>query len=121
MQKGVPYRVQVMGNRTRTYTFTEIAEGTGLSLALVSLIMRGKRPVSEYAQPRLAQFFGISIEQLGTPGPIQVHTPPVPPVGRIVGRIPHGSPYSSLVRDRNTALRLLETLEPEPCPPCPRV
>lgn len=67
MPRGVPYRVQVTGKDASTYTFTQIAEGTGLSLALISLIMRNKRPVSEYAQPRLAEFFGISIEQLCTP------------------------------------------------------
>ncbi len=84
MPRGVPYRVQVMGKGTRTYTFTEIAQGTGLSLALVSLLMRGKRPLSEYAQPRLAEFFGISIEQLLTPGNIRVNTPPIRPIGRVV-------------------------------------
>jgi len=76
-----------MGKGTRTYTFTEIAQGTGLSLALISLVMRGKRPVSEYAQPRLAEFFGISMEQLRTPGTITVQLPPVRPLGRVVGRI----------------------------------
>ena len=106
MPKGVPYRVQVIGRSTRTSTFTEIAQGAGLSLALVSLVMRGKRPVSEYAQPRLAEFFGISIEQLGTPGTFQVNTPPVRPLGRIVGRIHPGSPYRPPVLDRYAVSRL---------------
>lgn len=113
--------MQVAGKGTRTYTFTEIADGTGLSLSLVSLILRGKRPVSEYAQPRLAEFFGISIEQLLTPGTITVRTPPARPLGRIVGRIRPGSPYWPPVRDRDIALRRLEALESDPCPPCPRL
>ena len=86
MPKGVPYRVQIAGKGTRAYTFTEIAHGTGLSLSLVSLIMRGKRTLSNYAQARLAQFFGISIEQLRTPGTITAQTPPVRPLGRVVYR-----------------------------------
>jgi transcriptional regulator with XRE-family HTH domain len=104
MPRGVPYRVQVAG-RGRTYTLTEIAAGTGLSLSLVSLVLRGKRPVSEYVQPRLAQFFGVSIEQLRTPGTITTLTPPVRPLGRIVGRIHPGSTY-----------RPLEALELAPLP-----
>jgi len=87
MPKGVPYRVKVFGNGTRTYTFTGIANGTGLSLSLVSLTLRGKRPVSEYAQPRLANFFGITIEQLGTSGSITAQVPPGRRVGRAIGRI----------------------------------
>jgi transcriptional regulator with XRE-family HTH domain len=92
--------VQVRGKGTRTYTFTEIAEGTGLSLALVSLILRGKRPVSGYAQPRLAEFFGVSIEQLLTPGTITAQVPPVRKLGRIVYRTHPGSPYRPPVLDR---------------------
>src|SRR4051794_36567355 len=57
--RGVPYRVQISGRGVRTYTFSEIASGSGLSLSLVSLIMRRKRPISEYAQQRLADFFGV--------------------------------------------------------------
>jgi transcriptional regulator with XRE-family HTH domain len=87
MPRGVPYRVQVMGKGMRTYTFTEIADGTGLSLALVSLVLREKLPVSEYAQSRLAEFFGISIEQFLTPGTITAQVPPVRRPGRLVGRI----------------------------------
>jgi len=86
MPKGVPYRVQVAGKGPQTYTYTEIASGTGLSLSLVSLIMRGKRPVSAYAQPRLAAFFEIPIEQLGRPGTFTYLVPPVHPAGRIISR-----------------------------------
>src|SRR5712692_11801446 len=75
MPRGVPSRIQV-GTATRTYTFREIADGAGLSRALVSLVLRGKRPVSSYAQPRLAKFFGITIEELLTRGTIRAHTPP---------------------------------------------
>jgi transcriptional regulator with XRE-family HTH domain len=87
MPKGVPYRVQV---GARIYTFTEVAFGSGLSLSLISLVLRGKRPVSAYAQARLAEFFGITIEQLWTPGTITVQLPPVRPLGRVI-RIRRGS------------------------------
>lgn len=100
MPRGVPYGVQVLGKGTRTYTFTEIAAGTGLSLSLVSLMLRGKRPVSEYAQPRLAKFLGITVEQLRTPGTITEQVPPVRPLGRAVGRIQPGSFYRPPVLDR---------------------
>jgi transcriptional regulator with XRE-family HTH domain len=86
MPKGVPYRVQVAGKGPRTYTFTEIAFGTGLSLSLVSLVLRGKRPASWYAQLRLAEFFGIPVGQLRTQGTIRVELPPVRPAGRIISR-----------------------------------
>jgi transcriptional regulator with XRE-family HTH domain len=120
MPKGVPYRVQVPGKVTRSYTFTEIAAGTGLSLALVSLVLRGKRPVSEYAQPRLAKFFGITIEQLRTPGTIVVATPPARPLGRVVGRIRPHSSYRLPVRNTDPVSQFLEALEHELCRPCPR-
>jgi len=83
--------VQVAGKGTRPCTFTEIAAGTGLSLSLVSLIFNGKRPITPYAATRLASFFGISIEELFTPGMIAVETPRPP--GRIVGRMPRHSCY----------------------------
>ena len=91
MPRGVPYRVQVLGKGTRPCTFTEIADGTGLSLSLVSLIFNGKRPITPYAATRLAGFLGINIEQLFTPGTITVETPR--PLGRIVGRMPRHSCY----------------------------
>lgn len=86
MPKGVRSRIQV-GAETRTYTFREIADGTGLSLALVSLVFRGKRPVTPYAQNRLAAFFKRSVEALFAPGAIRDNTPPVRPRGRVVGQI----------------------------------
>jgi transcriptional regulator with XRE-family HTH domain len=104
----------------RTYTFTEIAAGTGLSLSLVSLILRGKRPLSEYAQPRLADFFGISIEQLLTPGTITAQVPPVRRLGRIVGRVRPNSLYRPPVLDRYAASQMFETPDCEPFLPCPR-
>jgi transcriptional regulator with XRE-family HTH domain len=88
MPKGVPYRVQVMGKGTCTYTLTEIAAGTGLSISLISLILRGKRPVTTYVGSRLAAFFGISRDE---PFTINVETPR--PFGRIVGRIHRHSYY----------------------------
>ena len=118
MPRGVPYRVQVLGKGTRTYTLTEIADGTGLSLALVSKIFNRKLPITPYAATRLAEFFGISIEQLFTAGTIVVVTPPVRRLGRIVYRIRPGSPYRPPARDWHTALQQLEALESEPCPPC---
>ena len=120
MPRGVPYRMQVVGRGSRTFTFTEIAAGTGLSLSLVSLMLRGKRPVSEYAQPRLAKFFGITIEQLRTPGTITAQTPPVRRI-RVVGRIRPDSRYRPPVLDRYGQAKLLRTLqESEPPPPGPR-
>jgi hypothetical protein len=83
--------VQVAGKGTRPYTFTEIAAGTGLSLSLVSLIFSRKRPITSYAAERLSRFWGISVEQLFTPGTITVETPC--PLGRIVGRMPRHSCY----------------------------
>jgi len=94
MPRGVPYCIQVLGKGTRSYTFTEIAAGTGLSLSLISLVMHGKRPVSEYVQPRLAEFFGISIDELRTPGIFIAQTLPVRRLGRVVGRIRPDSPYA---------------------------
>jgi transcriptional regulator with XRE-family HTH domain len=84
--------VQVMGKGPRTCcTFTEIANGIGMSVSIVSLILRGKRPISEYAKRRLAAFFGVSAGESFT---INVCTPPPrPPRGRLVGRIRPGSPY----------------------------
>jgi transcriptional regulator with XRE-family HTH domain len=82
--------VQVLGKESRSYTFTEVAFGSGLSLSLISLILRGRRPVSAYAETRLAEFFGITIEQLWTPGTITVQVPPVRPLGRVI-RIRRGS------------------------------
>lgn len=112
MPKGVPYRIQVAGQGSRSYTFTEIAEGTGLSLSLVSLVLRGKRPLSEYAQPRLAEFFGITIEQLGTPGTLTAVTPPVYRPGRIVARARRGSLYRPPLRTWETAMREMESAPP---------
>jgi transcriptional regulator with XRE-family HTH domain len=77
---------------TRPCTFTEIAAGTGLSLAFVSLIFNGRRRITPYAAARLARFFGIS-EELLTPENIIVQTPPARPLGRIVGRTPRHSCY----------------------------
>src|SRR6266567_7579611 len=95
MPRGVPSRVLIEGGGSRAHTFTEIADGTGLSLSLVSLVMRGMRPVSPYAQARLAAFFRISIEELLTPGTIKVYTPPTRPArGRIVGYMRRPSYYS---------------------------
>jgi transcriptional regulator with XRE-family HTH domain len=113
--------VQVLGKGTRAYTFTEIAAGTGLSLALVSKIFNRKLPITAYAAERLAGFLGISIEQLFTEGTIAVETPPVRRLGRIIGRIHPDSPYRPPARDRDAALRLVEALESEPCPPCPQL
>jgi hypothetical protein len=84
MPRGVPYRVQVVGRGSRTFTFTEIAAGTGLSLSAISLILRRKRPISEYAQTRLAEFFRITG---GESWVINVDTPPARPLGRVVYRI----------------------------------
>ena len=86
MPRGVPSRIQV-GAARRTYTFREIANGTGLSISLVSLIFRGKRPVSPYAQNRLAAFFEISVKQLLAPDTIRACALPVRPMGRVVGWI----------------------------------
>ena len=88
MPRGVPYRVQLAG-KPRTYTFTEIADGTGLSLALVSRVMRGEWPVSLYTQDRLRAFFGIPDGESCT---INVGTPPPRrPRGRLIGyKYPHG-------------------------------
>jgi transcriptional regulator with XRE-family HTH domain len=91
MPKGVPYRVQVAGKGTRPCTFTELAAGAGLSLALVSKIFNRKLPITPYAAGRLASFLGISIEELFTPGTVTVETPR--PLGRIVGRMPRHSCY----------------------------
>jgi len=54
----VPFRVSAEGKDSRTYTFTEIADGTGMSLSIVSLVLRGLRPLTPYTQARLATFFG---------------------------------------------------------------
>ena len=88
--KGVPYRVQVEGKGPRTYTFTEIAYGTGLSLSIVSLMLRGLRPLTPYTQGRIKAFFGISPEETCT---INVSTPQPRVKGRIVARIHRHSYY----------------------------
>jgi transcriptional regulator with XRE-family HTH domain len=84
MPKGVPYRVHVEGRESPAYTLTEIADGTGLSLSLVSLIVCGKRPITNYAQARLAAFFAIPI---GETCAIRVETPQprFRPKGRLIG------------------------------------
>ena len=106
MARGVPSRVKVLGNGTRTYTFTEVAAGTGLSLSLVSLVLRGKRTLTEYSQSRLAMFFGIN-----SAGTITVETPPVRPVGRVVARVHADSPYRPPVQDRYPISQWLERLQ----------
>src|ERR1700730_918029 len=123
MPRGVRSRIQV-GTGSRTYTCRQIADGAGLSISLVSLIFRGKRPVSPYAQTRPATFFKMSVEELVAPGTIKVHPPRLRrPLGRAVYRItpntvfPYGRPP---ILDRDAALRLREGLESETCPPCPR-
>lgn len=84
MARGIPSEIQV---GARTYTCRQIADGAGLSLSLVSLIFRAKRPVSPAVQTRLATFFRLSVEQLFAPGTITVHTPRLlRPVGRVIGR-----------------------------------
>ena len=115
MPRGVPYRVQLAGGGTRTYTFTEIADGTGLSLALVSRIIRGQWPMSSYAQDRLRAFFGIRDAE---PCNLNVSTPQPRVRGRVVYRTRPGSNYRPPFRDRDTALRELEALESESWPPC---
>jgi hypothetical protein len=115
MPRGVRSRIQV-GTGTRTYTFTEIAAGTGLSLPLISLVLRGKRPLSDYAQPRLAKFFGITIEQLRTPGTITAQVPPVRPLGRAIGRIHPGSPYRPPVLGRDAQSELLRAVQESEAP-----
>jgi transcriptional regulator with XRE-family HTH domain len=92
--------VQVLGRGSRTYTFTEIAAGTGVSLSAISLVLRGKCPLSAYLQPRLAEFFGISIEQLLTPGTLTAQVPPVRRLGRAVGRVRPNSLYRPPVLSR---------------------
>jgi hypothetical protein len=89
--------VHVMGRGTRTYTFTEIAAGTGLSLSLISLILRRKRPISGYAQTRLVAFFRIAG---GESWVINVDTPPARPLGRAVGRVRPNSLYRPPVLNR---------------------
>ena len=120
MPKGVPFRVQVAGRGMRTYTLTEIAAGSGLSLPLVSLIFGRRRRITPYAAERLASFFQISIEELFTEGTFNIQTPAPRPLGRMVGRIHPGSSYRPPVLDRDAQARLLETLQREPCPLFPR-
>ena len=123
MPRGVRSRIQV-GTGTRTYTFRKIADGAGLSISLVSLLLRGRRPVSPYAQT-LATFFRMSVEELLTPGTIKVHPPRLRrPLGRAVYRItpntvfPYGRPP---VLDRYAQSELLRPLqESEPPLPGPR-
>jgi transcriptional regulator with XRE-family HTH domain len=86
MPRGVPSRIQA-GTIPQTYTMREIADGVGMSVSLISRVMRGERPISEYLQPRLAEFFGVTIEQLRTPGTITAQTPPVRHSGRVVYKI----------------------------------
>jgi transcriptional regulator with XRE-family HTH domain len=71
----------------------EIADGVGMDISLISRVMRAERPISEYLQPRLAEFFGITVEQLRTPGAITMQTLPVRRLGRVVGRIDRHSYY----------------------------
>jgi len=113
MPRGVRSRIQV-GTGTRTYSFREIAEGAGLSLSLVSLIFNRKRRITPYGAMRLTSFLGISIEQLFTPVTIVVATPPVRPVGRIIGRIRPGSPYRPHVLNRYPSSRSVEPQESKP-------
>jgi transcriptional regulator with XRE-family HTH domain len=107
--------VQVLGKGSRTYTFTEIAAGTGLSLALVSKIFNGKLRITTYAAERLAGFLGITVEQL-TPETIVVATPPARPLGRAVGRRRRNSPYRPPVLDRHASPRSVGPQESEPSP-----
>jgi len=72
-----------VAGRPRTHTFTEIADGTGLSLALVSRVLRGEWPMSSYTQDRLKAFFRIPD---GEPCTINVSTPQPRVRGRIVYR-----------------------------------
>ena len=90
MPRGVPYRVQVLGKGSRTYTFTEIADGTGLSLSIVSLVMRSLRPPTPYIQARLCAFLGIGE---GEPYTINVSTPQPRVRGRVVYRIHRDARY----------------------------
>lgn len=85
MPRGVCCQIGVRTNAT--YSLSEIAVGTGLSVALVSLIFSGRRPATPYAQARLATFFGISNEELLTPGTIRNYIAPVRPLGRVAGEI----------------------------------
>lgn len=119
MPRGVPYRVQVLGKGSRTYTFTEIAAGTGLSLALVSLIFNRKRRITPYAATRLAIFFQITIEQLFTPDTITVETPSARPLGRIVGRVRPHSHYRLAVPNWDPVSELLKALDWHLSAPCP--
>ena len=113
MPKGVPARVQVLG-RPRTYTFTEIAEGTGLSLSLISRVLRGQRSLTEYAQARLAEFFEITVEQLRTPGMVTQKPRPVYRPRRVVARARHGSLYRPPLRTWEAAVREAEAMNAEP-------
>ncbi|MFI5109022.1 MAG: helix-turn-helix domain-containing protein [Terriglobales bacterium] len=107
------------GKGSRFYTLTELAAGTGLSLGLVSKIFSRKLPITPYAATRLAEFFGITIEQLFTAGTIVVETPPVRRLARAVYKIHRDSTYRPPVRDWRTALQEAEALESEPVPACP--
>jgi transcriptional regulator with XRE-family HTH domain len=69
----------------------QVADCVGVSLSLISRVIRGERPISEYLQPRLAEFFGITVEELLTPGCVTVQIPPVRRLGRIVYRIHPGT------------------------------
>lgn len=107
MPKGVPYRVQVEGRGSRTYTFTEIAHGTGLSLALVSRVLRQQWPMSLYFQGRLKTFFAVPDGESCT---INVSTPPARPLGRIVARFHRGA--ANRPPSLESALRELQTMKP---------
>ena len=88
--RGIPYRIRIEGKGPRSYTLTEIADGTGLSLSIVSLMLRGLRPLTPYTQARLAAFFGIGAGELCA---INVSTPQPRVKGRIVARIHRHSYY----------------------------
>jgi len=69
---------------------------------MVSLLFNKKRSLTSYTAPRLASVLGITIEELLTPGIIDMRTPPVRPVGRLVGRN-RGSSYRPPFHDSESA------------------
>jgi len=93
MACGIPSEIQVRG---RTYTCRQIASGTRLHISLISRIFNGKRKPSLYTAQRLANFFGISIEELLTVANVQVRMPHFPPRrGRVIDEVidPFGGCY----------------------------
>lgn len=57
--------------RAGTVTLTNIANGTGLSLSMVSRIMAGKRTPSLDSASKIAAYLGISIEELMQSLPVE--------------------------------------------------